>query len=410
MRTKFGLIIFLLISNFSICFGQEKTKQNYFMGYKKVGQGLVFHDTIDNSFKIKIGIRFQTLFNNVWTVKNDNIGQVGQHTPEILIRRARFKMDGSFLKNKIYFKFELGLSPRDIRGGDDFEHGNTASIILDAFVGWNINKNFWLQVGQGKLPGNRERLISSGSLEFVDRSLLNSRFNIDRDIGVQIGHKWKKGNFFMKEIIHVSKGEGRNVIATGNSGLNYTGKIEIYPMGEFTKKGDYFAMDLLREEKPKLAIATAFNFNNNAIRERGQLGDFIKDANDNYFGKNHYQLFADLMFKYKGFSIMTEYAQRWTNGSSIVMDDSSNVIGTVYTGKALNVQMGYVTKSNFGFSLRYTGNDPDSDVGTNVHMYTFCFSKFFFGHKLKIQSDFSYLQNISKDDNMWWRLQVEFHL
>ena len=49
-------------------------------------------------------------------------------------------------------------------------------------------KNFEIWFGQGKLPGNRERVISSGNLQQVDRSLLNSLFTIDRDFGFQLRH------------------------------------------------------------------------------------------------------------------------------------------------------------------------------------------------------------------------------
>jgi hypothetical protein len=38
--------------------------------------------------------------------------------------------------------------------------------------------------GQTKLPGNNQRVVSSGSLEFTDRTINNSRFNIDRDFGL----------------------------------------------------------------------------------------------------------------------------------------------------------------------------------------------------------------------------------
>jgi hypothetical protein len=40
--------------------------------------------------------------------------------------------------------------------------------------------------GQTKLPGNNQRVVSSGSLEFTDRTINNSRFNIDRDFGLLI--------------------------------------------------------------------------------------------------------------------------------------------------------------------------------------------------------------------------------
>ena len=37
---------------------------------------------------------------------------------------------------------------------------------------WNFYENFELWAGQTKLPGNIERVISSGNLQQVDRSLI----------------------------------------------------------------------------------------------------------------------------------------------------------------------------------------------------------------------------------------------
>ena len=90
---------------------------------------------------------------------------------------------------KFSYKVELALSNCDIRGGGNPEFGNTANIILDAVLIYYINENWSLWFGQTKLPGNRERVYSSQKLQFVDRSLVNARFNLDRDVGVQIYHK-----------------------------------------------------------------------------------------------------------------------------------------------------------------------------------------------------------------------------
>jgi hypothetical protein len=45
--------------------------------------------------------------------------------------------------------------------------------------------------GQTKLPGNNQRVVSSGSLEFTDRTINNSRFNIDRDFGLFLDYSHK---------------------------------------------------------------------------------------------------------------------------------------------------------------------------------------------------------------------------
>jgi hypothetical protein len=46
--------------------------------------------------------------------------------------------------------------------------------------------------GQTKLPGNNQRVVSSGSLEFTDRTINNSRFNIDRDFGLFLDYSHVK--------------------------------------------------------------------------------------------------------------------------------------------------------------------------------------------------------------------------
>ena len=67
----------------------------------------------------------------------------------------------------------------------------------DAVVKYKATKNLEFWFGQTKLPGNRERVISSQALQFVDRSLVNSRFNIDRGSGIQFRSHHKLGNQFM---------------------------------------------------------------------------------------------------------------------------------------------------------------------------------------------------------------------
>ena len=78
----------------------------------------------------------------------------------------------------------------------------------------------------------------------MDRSLVNARFNLDRDVGVQIYHMGNIGNLTLKEAFAISLGNGRNVIIDDQNGYQYTGRIEFLPMGEFTGQGDYYWADL----------------------------------------------------------------------------------------------------------------------------------------------------------------------
>ncbi len=170
---------------------------------------------IDSSFYMKFGLRYSTLYegflNTNTQAYNDNI----------LTRRFRLKFDGYALTPKLVYKVELGISNRDI-GGVSPETNGASRIILDAVLKWNFARNFYLWFGQTKLPGNRERVVSSQKLQFVDRSVLNSRFNIDRDLGIQLHHRHRAGRWAIREIVSVAKGEGRNVTIKNKQGYDVT--------------------------------------------------------------------------------------------------------------------------------------------------------------------------------------------
>ena len=100
----------------------------------------------------------------------------------MLIRRSRLKFDGFAYSPKLKYKLVLGLSNRDMSGASAFT-SNSLRYILDAVLKLYFSGNFVLWAGQTKWAGNRERVVSSEDLQMVDRSLLNSRLNIDRDIG-----------------------------------------------------------------------------------------------------------------------------------------------------------------------------------------------------------------------------------
>src|SRR5690606_35566771 len=162
------------------------------------------------------------------------------------IRRARLKFDGFADSPKLKYKLQLGLSNRDIAGANDYNR-NSPRYILDAVIMWNFAKDWEVWAGQTKLPGNLDQLVSSGNMQFIDRSLLSSGCNLGRDIGIQLHHKTKLGeSFLMREKVAISQGEVRNVTSGNEGGLEYTGRLEFLPMGEFMSKGEYCQSDLKR--------------------------------------------------------------------------------------------------------------------------------------------------------------------
>ncbi|QXP61004.1 porin [Olleya sp. HaHaR_3_96] len=372
------------------------------------GKGLINFTAKDSSFSVRFAPRFQVRSVSSW----DHDGS--QYTnPEhnFIVRRARLKFDGFAYNPKLKYKIELGLSNRDISGANDFNR-NTPRIILDAVVMWHFAENFELWAGQTKLPGNVERVVSSANLQLIDRSLLNSRFNLDRDLGLQLRHKSNLGGgFLMREKIAISQGEGRNVSEGNEGGLQYTGRLEFLPLGNFKSKGDYVQADLKREVSPKLMVGFTYNYNQNAVRERSGLGDYMFKSDGTLYETNVTTLFADAMFKYKGFSFMGEYAQRDADQPIAINSDGITPTGDiVLTGHAVNFQAGYLFKTNYEIAGRFTSLTYKDITGSlPTKQYTLGGSKYIVGHKLKVQTDLSYTTVNGSEDNITFRLGFDIH-
>ena len=372
----------------------------------KFGKGLFNLMGQDSTWSMKVGLRFQSLATSKWDVNN------GLSNPEssMLIRRSRLKFDGFAFSPKLKYKVELGLSNRDQSGASIYT-SNASRQILDAVLKWNFSGNFVLWFGQTKLPGNRERVISSANLQQVDRSLLNSRFTIDRDIGIQLRHHFNlTDTFLVKEIFSIAQGEGRN-ITTGNvGGHQYTTRVELFPFGDFKNKGDYKGSDLKFEPSPKLSLGVAYDFNNNASKTRSNQGSYM--LNDTgFYSTNISTLFLDAMYKHQGFSLMAEYANRTADDAFAKNSDGSLTGDEVQVGNGLNIQTGYLVSKTVELSGRYTNISLDKEITGkgSENQYTLGLSKYIAGHSLKVQTDVSYTDIGFKTNQLLYRVQVDIH-
>ena len=374
-------IVLLFISSIYSASSQDITNNRF-------GKGLINVFAKDSSWSSKVAFRYQTRYEGNYDLVDSD------YTGRAFVRRARIKGNGFAFSPKITYKFEY-----DVANG----------YVLDAVVKWNFTGNWTVWFGQTKLPGNIERVFSSQKLQLVDRSLLNSKFTLDRDAGAQLRHHFKLGNtFLVREIFAVSQGEGLND-KSKSTGNGYTGRIELLPFGNFTKKGDYFAADLKREKTPKLMLSATYDFNQNAMLSRGQKGDYLIGDLENL-----QTLFIDAHFKYQGFSFFGEYVDRKTSDGSPLLEnsfvDGESIDECYYTGESINLQLGYLMKNNWEIAGRYTNvNANDLYDNNDLNQYTIGFSKYVVGHNLKVQTDFSYTTEQGENDKLLLRLQTEFN-
>jgi phosphate-selective porin OprO/OprP len=272
--------------------------------YYSFGKGIGMTSP-DSLYQLNIRFRMQ---NRVTYTENE--GEDGVYDGQI--RRLRLRLDGYVGSPKFLYAIQLSFAPGDV---GEIREGENINIIRDAVVFYRPNKHWNISFGQTKLPGNRQRVNSSGGLQLTDRSINNARFTIDRDFGFQVHNMNEfKDKFSYNLKTAISTGEGRNITGNADAGVAVTGKVELLPFGAFSKDGTYFEGDIVREKKPKLMLSGAFQQNNHAKRTQGQLG------NDLFEERTMKSVMLDAMLKYNGWAAMSSYMSRTTSRNAVTVN------------------------------------------------------------------------------------------
>lgn len=308
------------------------------------GRGVTF-TSADSVTRITMRFRMQQLL----TVRSDDAADQGIDQVAFQVRRARLIFAGTVVDPRLSVKLELGFTRSDL----DSRNTDFANILLDAAASWRLNSHFLAIMGQAKLPGNRQRVISSGELELPERSIVNSRFTLDRDVGVQLWWADTLGGTPLHLRTALSNGEGRN--ASGNdNGLAWTARLEWQPLGPFLPGGDNHEGDLERHPAPRLAIAATTQYNDGTIRTGGQLGPALHSPRSMTTWE------ADALLKYRGLSVYSEVATRNAD------DPVTTAVGApnrfVYVGWGRMVQASYQLGRGFSPVVRWALVTPDDVI------------------------------------------------
>lgn len=367
------------------------------MPYFAFGKGIGMAPP-DSSFLLNIRFRMQ---NRV--AFNTGGEQLNVEDAEARIRRLRLRLDGFVYDPRLTYVIQFSFTRADM----DYDALGYPNIIRDAMIFYALTPKLTIGMGQTKLPGNRQRVNSSGDLQFPDRSIVNGTFNVDRDFGIQAFYSDHIGTVFYVLRGAASSGEGRNYNTTGD-GLALTGRIEILPFGKFMNNGDYFEGDLMREPKPKVSIGLAVSSNQNALRSGGQLGTFLYEPRDIN------TTMADFLLKYRGFAFASEWLKR-TSPNPLTEDELGN-IAYVYTGNGYTAQTSYLFKNNFEIAARYSEivpNDIMDGREDRQRQYSMGVTRYIKGHRVKLQADggydqfFTVLEGTELPDNWFIRFQIE---
>lgn len=253
------------------------------------GKGLVVKAP-NNYFVLRTRLRAQFLY----AVSADNTEE-SEPENSFQIRRARLAFTGSFFGKHNKFKAEIAISPRDLSLSDD---GLQRSPLLDWFVTFDYLRDLTVRLGQFKVMYSRERVVSSGNLTLVDRSIVNREFNVDRDLGIEVGSKDFLGLGYLRYTLGVYMGEGHSSFAASNFGLMYIARLEVTPLGRF--KDDYTEGDHRYHSTPKLSIGVAYAFLDEGKGNRGILGRAPADGGTT----DTHNFNADFVFKWQGLGLI----------------------------------------------------------------------------------------------------------
>ena len=365
--------------------------------YYSFGSGLGL-TAPDSTFRLNIRFRMQ----NRASLISDEEERV-----EAAVRRLRLRFDGFVGDPRFLYAVQLSFSPGDV---GELSDGDNINIIRDAVMFYQPNRRWNIGFGQTKLPGNRQRVNSSGALQLTDRSINNAKFTIDRDFGFFVYYlreDLSRASYNIKTAL--STGDGRNWTKNPGTGMAYTARAELFPFGNFHNNGMLFEGDLYREMSPKALVAATYHYNQDAQRTRGQTGSLLFEK------RNIESFFADVMLKYNGWAFQGAYMKRAGSDPLTSNPFSEGERRWIETGSGYDLQVSYLLLSGIELIARYSAQHLDlqeMQTYSKVSQHSAGVTRYIWEHALKLQAEITrnwFYESDSKPDFKSWylRFQVE---
>jgi len=351
--------------------------------------------TADGLFSTKLVWRAQLRYTNPNRSDPRSVGNftTREDSSNFEARRLRMKIGGHGYKKWIKYYFEVDLQP-----SRDFDDSPSASSVrvIDYRITVQPIDEIGFRVGQWKINYNRERVDSSGRQTFVERSIVNRVFTVDRQIGAMLqGRLFKKTPADLRYYAGVFNGEGRSVNNPTNDML-YMGRLQWNFMGRDLK---WRQSDVSYHKEAAGSLAFAYSTNNGRCTRWSSSGcgnqsGFTSPAAATSTQYKRDQWVQEFAFKYKGLAIQQEYHE-------MEIEDKSTMLTHDYQG--MYAQIGYTNHGlisalpeGLELALRYAYVIESLGGTDNVNRnrrqeYTVGVNWFLAGHNNKLTVDYSYL-------------------
>ena len=359
-------------------------------------RGFQFTDP-QNRFQLQIGGRLQFRFatpNDQDPITYDDFFP-GEKTV-FKINRARLKVGGFTFKPwlKYYFEYEL-----------------SANRLLDFRV--MIEKWPWMsfKMGQWKTEYTRERVISSGKQQMMERSIINRPFTLDRQEGISMYGRLKASptadfNYYLS----ILTGSGINARENDDSNLLYTARVQWNPFGELVPMT---GSDLKYHEEmiASIALAGAINTTQYTRFSSSGGGYLIPTTEVGLPGQYHIsQGLLETTLMYRSFSWQSELHLK--NIRDRINQTSRQLRGGFWqAGYVLNHQM----RNEWPLlevAFRYAIFSPEIPNFAKEEA-SLALNCFFNGHLNKLTTDVSFFEYEEEETNMEaqsWRFRIQYEV
>ncbi len=357
-------------------------------------------ESTDGEWSTKLNWRAQMRFTYPYRSdprQVDDFDTDGESTFEL--RRVRMKVGGHAYEPWLDYYFEVDLQPTRSESRD-------AARASTRLIDWRITaqpyEELGFRVGQWKIDYNRERVDSSGRQQFVERSIVNRQFTIDRQMGAQVRGRLFKGTpADIRYYAGAFTGQGRGV-QNDDEKLMYAGRLQWNFLGRDLKLRQ---TDVEFTEKPtgSISFGAATNVSENtrwSSSGGGNLDGFTSPGSATETGKYEVEQYqAGSAFKYRGFSWQQEY--HWKKIKDRVNNETFDMKGAyAQAGYFFHYLIPAVPKQ-LELAARYAfvdePNESNLQVENKREEFTIGANWFIAGHNNKITVDYSKLY---LDDNV----------
>ena len=320
-----------------------------------------------------------------------------EHTFEL--RRVRIKVGGHGFKPWVTYYMEM-----DWQGTSNSGTAAGSTRVIDWRITLEKYKAFQVRLGQWKINYNRERVDSSGKQTMVERSISNSVFTLDRQMGILVMGRLFPGKAYdMNYYAGIFNGSGRGE-ANDDDQLMYMARLQ---WNIFGRKLKWEQIDIKYHKNPAATLGIGGYTNVGkctrwsssgcgTLVQNTSLGNSFTSDSSAAVGQFKTEgIMQEFALKYRGLNIQEEvhWKQVKDNGPAGTGQSKTNLMGGYVVGSYFPHYIAPAIPKPLNIAYRYSWVDPNVfSSNDELREHTFGVNWLFAGHRNKLTADVTHME------------------